>query len=123
MAVKLSDTAFEHAKELIASGKYVFDDRDAWSEHQPTAAEENRFIEQQGFDEYARWFLGVDTEAPEDTKRRYKFPYGDFRRVHRCGLLAAESRASQRKYRDIELAISHLHGMLEALNAHAHATR
>ena len=39
----------------------------------------------------------------------------DFQNVHRCGLLAAESRAGQRKYYDIELAVAHLHGMLEAL--------
>jgi hypothetical protein len=35
--------------------------------------------------------------------------------VHRCGLLAAESRAGQRKYYDIEFAVAHLHGMLDAL--------
>lgn len=48
-------------------------------------------------------------------REHYKFPSGDFERVHRCGLLAAESRAGQRKYFDIELAVAHLHGMLEAL--------
>jgi hypothetical protein len=31
----------------------------------------------------------------------------------RIRLLAAESRAGQRKYFDIELAVAHLHGMLE----------
>jgi hypothetical protein len=35
--------------------------------------------------------------------------------VHLCGVLAAESRAAQRKYRDIETAAAHIHGMLEAL--------
>jgi hypothetical protein len=30
-------------------------------------------------------------------------------------VLAAESRAGQYKYRDIELAAAHLHGMLEEL--------
>lgn len=29
------------------------------------------------------WHLGVDDEASEHTKARYKFPYGDFARVHR----------------------------------------
>jgi hypothetical protein len=68
-----------------------------------------------GFGEYAKWYLGVDDEQDEDTKGRYKFPYGDFEKVHRCGLLAAESRAGQRKYYDIELALAHLHGMVDAL--------
>jgi hypothetical protein len=59
--------------------------------------------------------LGIDDQEDEDKKGRYKFPYGDFEKVHRCGLLAAESRAGQRKYYDVELAVAHLHGMLEAL--------
>ena len=37
MAVKLNETAYEHARDLIAAGRYVIDDRDAWSEHQPSA--------------------------------------------------------------------------------------
>jgi hypothetical protein len=123
MAVKLNERAFDHAKSLIIDGHFVYDDRDAWSEHQPTAADENRFIEEHGYDEYGRWYLGVDDEASEDTKRHYKFPYGDFKRVHRCGLLAAESRAGQRKYHDIELAVAHLHGMLDALHARARVSR
>jgi hypothetical protein len=113
MAVKLNSTAFDYAKSLIKDGKFVFDERDDWSEHQPSAEEENRFIEEHGFDEYAKWYLGIDDEQDEDNKGRYKFPYGNFERVHRCGLLAAESRAGQRKYFDIELAVAHLHGMLE----------
>jgi hypothetical protein len=119
MAVKLSDRAFEHAKSVIIDGRFVYDDRDAWSEHQPSTDDENRFIEKHGYDEYARWYLGTDDEASADTKARYKFPYGDFEKAHRCGLLAAESRAGQRGYLDIELAVAHLHGMLDALHASA----
>ena len=123
MAVKLNETAFEHAKRLIIDGRFVHDDRDAWSEHQPSAAEENRFIQDNGYDGYAHWYLGVDDEAPADTKGHHKFPYGDFEKVHRCGLLAAESRAGQRKYYDIELAVAHLHGMIDALHATERVSR
>jgi thioester reductase-like protein len=50
------------------------------------------------------------------TRVTTKFPNnGDFKRVHRCGVLSAESRAGQLKYHDIELATAHLHGMLDAL--------
>jgi len=115
VSVKLNDRAFDHAKSQIRQGNYVLDERDDWSEHQPSAREENEFIEAHGWGEYALWHLGVDTDADEDTKARYKFPYGDFTKVHRCGVLAAESRAGQRKYDDIEAAAAHLHGMLEAL--------
>jgi hypothetical protein len=115
MAVKLSRRSFEHAERLIREGRAVKDERDGWSEHQPSAEEENEFIEAHGYSEYGKWHLGVDDEAGEDTKGHYKYPYGDFKDVHRCGVLAAESRAGQRKHQDIELAAAHLHGMLEAL--------
>src|SRR3981189_3255840 len=42
------------------------------------------------------------------------FPYGDFKNVHRCGVLSAESRAGQYKHFDIENAPAHLHGMIDA---------
>jgi len=125
MAVKLNRTAYAYAQELVREGKVVADDRDAWSEHQPSTAEENEFIRQHGFAEYAKWHLGVDDSEPADTKRRYKFPYGDFEKVHRCAVLTAESRAGQCKHLSIQEACAHLHGMIEAIRgdvtpAHAH---
>jgi hypothetical protein len=57
----------------------------------------------------------VDDEQDPGNKGRYKFPYGDFEKVHRCGILSAESRAGQNKYTDIELAMAHVHGMLDEL--------
>ena len=74
---------------------------------------ENEFIEARGWDEYANWHLGVDDEASEHTKARYKFPYGDFERVHRCGLNAAEVRAARQKYLDIEDAAVRLREMMD----------
>jgi hypothetical protein len=115
VAVKLNRSAYEHAQALVKEGKVALDDRDDWSEHQPSAEQENRFIEEHGWREYAKWHLGVDDEHAEETKGRYKFPYGDFERVHRCAVLAAESRAAQYDYEDIARAVAHLHGMLEAL--------
>src|ERR1700722_12158672 len=103
MAVQLNKRAFDYAKQLVHKGKFVRDERDAWSEHQPTAQSENEFIRQHGFDEYANWYLGINDGKPADSKGRYEFPYGDFEKVHRCGVLTAESRAGQYKHRDIEL--------------------
>jgi hypothetical protein len=111
--VSLNGKAYDHARRLIADGKIVLDDRDAWSEHQPTAQQENDFILEHGWDEYARWYLGINQEASEKTKERYEFPYGDFEMVHRCGVISAESRAGQFKHVDIETAVAHLHGMLD----------
>ena len=112
--MRLNNRAYEHAQKLVADGKVVLDGRDDWSEHQPSAQDENRYIEEHGIHAYARWYLGIEEDQSEDNKGRYKFPYGDFENVHRCGVLSAESRAGQYKHFAIERAAAHLHGMLDA---------
>jgi hypothetical protein len=97
----------------VGEGKVVPDDRDAWSEDQPSAEQENEFIRVRGFEVYAKWHLGVDDERPADTRGRYKFPFGDFKRVHRCAVITAERRAGQYKHIDIESAAAHLHEMVD----------
>jgi hypothetical protein len=119
MATKLSQASLRFAKELVAEGRVVHDERDAWSEDEPTAAQENEFIARHGWDEYGKWHLGVDPDAAVDTKKRYSFPYGDFRRVHRCGVLSAEVRAAQNKHFDIERAAAQLHEMIDGVKHHA----
>jgi hypothetical protein len=105
----------DYAKELVSKGRVVVDDRDAWSEHQPSTQQENEFIDAHGFAEYGKWHLGVDEAEDENTKKRYRFPYGDFEKVHRCAVLSAESRAGQYKHFDIEHAAAHLHGLIEGV--------
>ena len=68
MTIKLNKRAFDHAKRLIEKGSYVFDEKDMWSEHKPSAQEENEYIKKYNFDEYGKWYLGVDTDEKEDTK-------------------------------------------------------
>jgi len=101
MTVRLNRMGYEHAQLLIKSGYRVIDGRGDWSEDQPSPAEENEFIREHDFREYSRWPLG------------HEFPYGDFRDVHRCAVLAAQSRAGQYSHHDVELAVAHLLGMLE----------
>jgi hypothetical protein len=117
MSVKLHRSGYEHAQRLVEDGRVVLDERDDWSEHHPAAGEENEFIRRHGIREYGKWHLGIDDEQDEDNKGRYKFPYRDFKDIHRCAVLSAESRAGQYKYLDIERAAAHLHGMLEAAHA------
>ena len=33
MTVKLNELAYKHAKRLIEEGKFIDDERDAWSDH------------------------------------------------------------------------------------------
>ena len=104
----LDENAFAFARQLIKEGRSVPDGKGAWSEHKPSAQEENEFIRLHGLGEYAKWHLGVDDHYPGDTKQRYKFPYGDFKNVHRCALLAAKARARQYGYTEIENAAAEL---------------
>ena len=100
--VKLNENAFAYAKELIAQGHLVADKRNAWGDHHPAAEDENEFIRAHSFAEYGKWHLGIDESHAEGTKARYKFPFGDFKNIHRCALLAVRSRARQYGYADIE---------------------
>jgi len=74
MTVRLNNRAYEHAKRLINEGKFVYDQRDAWSEHRPSARRENEFIERRGFFEYGKWYLAINDEYREDTKRQRLIP-------------------------------------------------
>jgi hypothetical protein len=102
--VRLNENALAYAKELIVQGRVVADKKNSWRDHHPMAEAENEFIRVHGFAEYGKWHLGIDETHAEGTKARYKFPFGDFKNVHRCGLLAVKSRAHQFGYADIEKA-------------------
>jgi hypothetical protein len=113
MAVELHEKAYQYAQKLIGQGDYVFDELDDWSEHQPTTYTENQFIEEHGIKEYGKWHLGVDNTHAPNAKSHYKFPYGDFSKVHRCAVIAAEIRAAQNDYFEIVTAAAHLHGLID----------
>jgi hypothetical protein len=115
VSVKLSQRSFDYAKKLIANRRCVLDDRVDWSDHKPSRTAQKKFAEEHGYAEYGQWYLGEDDEQAKSNRSRFKFPYGDFKDVHRCAVLAAESRAGQYKYADIEMAAAHLHGMLDEL--------
>ena len=68
---------------------------------QPRAEDENRFLESHSWDEYAAWHLGLTEGAQDGTKARYAFVFGDFRRVHRMGLVASMYRAAEWSHGEI----------------------
>lgn len=83
-------------------------------EAQPDAAAENAFLESHSWEEYAAWHLGLTEGAADLTKARYAFVYGDFRRVHRSGLIACVYRAAEWRHKAVELAA---HDLLQHLDA------
>ena len=106
MPIRLNPAGRDHARQLVDAGQYVKDSD--WSEAQPSTEDENDFLDRHGWGEYAKWHLAEDTDENEETKARYKFPYGDFRRVHRSGLVAAKQRAGEWDYDDVEAAADDL---------------
>jgi hypothetical protein len=104
--------AVARAEELIKGRQYVL--RSEWGDVQPAAKEQNAFLESHSWDEYAEWHLGLTEGAADETKARYAFVYGDFRRVHRSGLIACHYRAAEWRHKEIELAA---HKLLQLLDA------
>ena len=81
------------------------------------AEQENAFLESHSWDEYAAWHLGLTDGATDETKARYAFVYGDFRRIHRMGLIACHYRAAEWRHKEIELAAHDLLQLLDAKSA------
>ncbi len=108
----VNEQAVAKARRLIDARQYVL--RSDWGEAQPTAEDENKFLESHSWDEYAAWHLGLTVGANDETKARYAFVYGDFRRIHRSGLIACVYRASEWRHKEVELAA---HDLLQYLDA------
>lgn len=103
---KVNDDGVAHARKLIDGGQV--DTSTEWSDAAPSTDEENRQIDKQGYDGYGQWHLAMDTEASEETKGRYGFPYGDFSKVNRAALIHAKQRAAQNDHDDVEAAADSL---------------
>ena len=103
------------ASRLIESRQYVLDSD--WGDVQPRAADENAYLERHSWDAYGEWHLGLTDGATEGTKARYAFVYGDFRRIHRSGLIACHYRAAEWRHKDVELAAHDLLQLLDRASA------
>src|SRR4029453_16730712 len=101
-AYTVNDDAVKHAKQLIDARQYVL--RSRWQAVQPRASEQNAFLKTHSWEEYAAWHLGLTEGAPEGTKARYAFVYGNFRRLHRMGLIACHYRAAEWGQKGIQSA-------------------
>jgi hypothetical protein len=107
----VNQRAVAFARELIEGRRYVLDSE--WGDVQPKAADENAYLERHSWDEYAAWHLGLTDGAKDGTKARYAFVYGDFRRLHRTGLIACVYRAASWRHKEVELAA---HDLLQLLD-------
>ncbi len=109
---RLNQDAVRQARTLIDDGKVDVDTE--WSDAAPSAADGNAEIEKHGYEGYGAWHLAIDPDASEETKGRYKFPYGDFSKVNRAALIHGKQRAAQNDHDAIEKAFDDLLQHLDA---------
>jgi hypothetical protein len=107
----VNEQALERARRLIRGRQYVLSSD--WGDVQPNAEAENAFLASHSWSEYGEWHLGLTEGAAHETKARYAFVYGDFRRLHRTGLIACHYRAAEWRHKEIELAA---HDLLQLLD-------
>jgi len=107
----VNEGALARARRLIRGRQYVLNSD--WGEVQPNAEAENAFLASHPWSEYGEWHLGLTEGAADETKARYAFVYGDFRRLHRTGLIACHYRAAEWRHKEIELAA---HDLLQLLD-------
>jgi hypothetical protein len=108
----VNERGVARARERIDARQYVLDSQ--WSDVQPGADDENAYLENHSWDDYAEWHLALTDGATDGTKARYGFVYGDLRRVHRSALIACVFRAAEWRHKAIELAA---HDLLQHLDA------
>ena len=110
----LNKKALANIRKLIEGRQYVLDSD--WGEVQPSAEDENDYLANHSWDEYAAWHVGLTDGATDETKGRYAFVVGDFKRVHRSGIIAAQYRAAEWRHKSVELAA---HRLLQVLDKKA----
>ena len=102
------------ARKLIKAKRYVLNSN--WGDVQPKAADENAFLASHSWEAYAEWHLGLTDGAADETKARYAFVYGDFRRIHRSGIIACHFRAAEWRHKEIELAAHELLQLIDTVS-------
>jgi hypothetical protein len=108
---EVNEEAVAYIRGLIDRRQYVLDSD--WGDAQPNAERQNSYLKRHSWTEYANWHLGLTQGATDETKARYAFVVGDFRRVHRTGLIACVYRASEWRHKKVELAA---HDLLQRLD-------
>ncbi len=111
----LNPRAVSHVQQLIDEGAYRMNI--PWRSVKPSLEAESRFLDAHGLEDYSRWYLAIDPAVPEDSPARYQWPVGDFRNVHRSGLIAARDLAAQHAADEVQTAADDLLFIFDRLTA------
>jgi hypothetical protein len=107
---KTNPKGISHANSLIASGDVT--KPSSWE--RPSVEMENAYLEENGYDMYCKWYLGIDTSMDKDTKGYYGYIYtSDFKTVDREGLRAIRQRSAQNGLKGVFAAAGK---MIEAID-------
>ncbi len=106
MAVQVNDTSIDFLSARITEGDYVHEG--TWQDDRPSNDAEISFIEEHGWNEFAKWHLALDTQANQFSKRRYEHLAGDFEKVHRSALATAYARAERLGFAQVKAAATRL---------------
>jgi hypothetical protein len=108
---KTNSKGISHANSLIASGDVT--KPSSWE--RPSVEMENAYLEENGWDKLAQWYLGIDTSMDKETKGHYGYIYtSDFKTVDRQGLRAIRQRSAQNGLTSVFAAAGK---MIEAIDA------
>jgi len=109
MAVNKNPSGISNARRLINSGDY-----DTSSDWSFSAADGNKLLGDDDWMKYKKWFLAIDTEETEETKARYKYPFGKNGKVYRSALIAIRQRSGQQDETDIFDAAGELVDLIDS---------
>ncbi len=115
MSLKVNQQALDFAKHLIDEGDYAINTQ--WIKNEPSPDQADHYLDAHGAEDYAKWYLAVDSDDGKAATERYLFPYGDFKRVHRSGVIAAKQRAAQSDDAEVVRAADELLDLFDRLNA------
>ncbi len=112
MTIKINKEGYEHALKIIKNGLEVEHDTSNWKEVKPDVDEMARFLNTHSLEEYGLWFLGINTDADQNSKDKFVYTYGDFSVLHKSCLIAIEQESGNKHHHEIKSAAQKLLAMI-----------
>lgn len=94
MSIILNKPAFEKAKTMILTGKV---EKNLENDGQVELSEEKKieYLKNNNLEEYGLWFLGINTEIPDNQKVKYVYPIGNFDKIQERALVGVQELATK----------------------------
>ena len=109
MSLKVNPQAVAQALRLVEEGKYALNS--VWTANAPSEAQMTEFRRAHGDEALYEWFLA------RDEKDQPVLPFGDFRRVHRSGVVAAKRYAEKSGDQGVIDAAESILDLFDRMNA------